>query len=358
MVVHAYDNSGKNTGTIQVPVKLAYKDKILAALRQNNHTNPNAKRDNEVTLPMISIAWTGLSFDPERAHGIRAERKLYVEYEDGTATGGYASPQQHIDLQTVPYKLTFDVTLWASYMDHLVQLIENIVPFLHPEMYVSYYEKGLGIERKAKITKVGESPKFSTDLSDSDLRNKILQWNLQFEMECNFYKPEEPIGKPIKRVINRFYAAGKGIEKAEVIETQVANSASIGPSSNYCYYDLDQEIVSWIRDYTLTEDVLPTELEPALSCGSIGELTPPPEIKPYEYQYSMTVLDGLTSSVNISSANLNYHHNPLVFYQQYNKTDTTSVVSVSGDAPYGFTVTLSQIPPSGASIIWSSSRIY
>lgn len=249
MQVYVYDADGKATDTKQVPVYLAPKEKVVAALMKGNwDQNPNQQGIvYENYLPSISIVWNGIALDTERMKGQRDKRRLYVEYSDKNEDG-CDEKYVHTDIQTVPYKLTFEVTLWAKYMDDLAQLLENILPFFHPEAYVSLYEKGVGSERKCKVTKESENLNFVYELNQPDRR--VLQATITFNMECNFYKPENPIAQPIQKMyinIGQPQANNKAFGEQLVI-------FSAPPSGGACFADLEENLKSFIKEFKAEDE--------------------------------------------------------------------------------------------------------
>lgn len=248
MQVYTYDAAGKAIGSKQVPVYLAPKEKVVASLMKGNwDQNPNQQGIvYENYLPSISIVWSGIALDSSRLKGQRDKRRLYVEYADKNEDG-CDEKYIHTDIQTVPYKLTFEVTLWTKYMDDLAQLLENILPFFHPEAYISLYEKGVGTERKCKVTKESETLNFVYELNQPDRR--VLQATMAFTMEINFYKPENPITRPIQRMylnIGQPYPFNKAQGESLVIEAATSGGA--------CFVDLEESLKSFIKEFKAEDE--------------------------------------------------------------------------------------------------------
>lgn len=185
--LHVYDKDraspsyGQIIGYKDVPVMLAPKEKVISALTAQAGTE-RAEVDN--VLPKISIAWSGISWVPERMRGQKQKRGLFVEFLD-TSSG--TQRVKHYDFQTSPYSLEFEVVIWTKYMDDGVQILENILPFFTPEAYISIKERGLETERKCMVKLNSVAPNFVYELNEPDRR--LLQWNLSFSVECNLYKP-------------------------------------------------------------------------------------------------------------------------------------------------------------------------
>jgi hypothetical protein len=286
MSVLAYDNStGKAIGWKPVPVSIGPKEKVVAALIAEDPDNPDSVYAPDNYLPRISINWTGIARDTERQRGQLDKRRLFVEYIqsdeakawcDGqkAANNGQPAPEgtevvydpnsvspvpaARIDTQTVPYILNIEMTIWTKYMDDMAQLLENILPFFNPDAPVSLYERGVGTERIVQVKLDSISPNFVMELTNTDRR--VLQANLSFQMELNFYKPEEPIAKPIKRVTVRIATDSTkgnkvnitGIDKKPTASAdgETVNVAALPCLSGSCdYLDLDKRIASIITEF-------------------------------------------------------------------------------------------------------------
>ena len=192
MEVYVYDKQRKNVlGKKKVPVILGPKEKVISVLSVIDGT-PKPEIDNH--LPKISIIWNGLNWDQARQTGSNHKRDLGIELRDND--GELSS--KLTDRQTIPYLMEFQVTLWTVYLDEAVQLLENILPFFHPDLHLSLYERGSGIERKTKVELQSVAPNFVYELNEPDRR--MIQFDLSFIMEVNLYRPIE-----IDGVIERAY---------------------------------------------------------------------------------------------------------------------------------------------------------
>jgi hypothetical protein len=214
MEVYTYDKDGNPIGRKEVPVFLAPKQKV-ASILANGGGQSKPEIDN--ILPRISIIWNSIELDTERLADQNDIRKMWVEYLD-------EQDNQYkivvVDMKTVSYKLGFELTIWTKYMDDGVQMLENILPFFAPDLHVSIFERGIGIERKAKVELKGVSPNFVFDLNEPDKR--VLQWNLTFDMECNLYKPLQ-MTKDIRTVITRIFATNpKNLSHAQGFQSTTA----------------------------------------------------------------------------------------------------------------------------------------
>ena len=182
LTVRVYDKNNSIIGIKPVPLSLTPKEKIAAILSTTNVNDVDPQVDNY--LPRISINMSGLSFDPERMRGKFERRLLNIEYNLDSN-----KKSMQTDVQSIPYNLTFEVTIWTKYMTDGMQLIEFLVPDFAPEKYVSFKERNFGLEHKSKVTLTGVSPNFVYDLSENERR--IITWTLSFTMESVMFKPME-----------------------------------------------------------------------------------------------------------------------------------------------------------------------
>lgn len=238
--LHVYEKDrnspeyGKIIGYKEVPVILAPKEKVVSALTALQGAE-RAEVDN--ILPKISIAWSGISWVPERMRGQKQKRALFVEYLD-TSSG--AQRVKHYDIQTSPYNLEFEVVLWTKYMDDGVQILENVLPFFTPELFISIKERGVEIERKCMVKLNSITPNFVYELNEPDRR--LLQWNLSFSVECNLYRPIY-FEKEIQVV--RIYVAD--MSKSSSAKSH-GESITLGVSGQPMY-GVDPTIMSRIADF-------------------------------------------------------------------------------------------------------------
>jgi hypothetical protein len=280
--VLVYNNQGQAIGWKPVPITIGPKEKVVSALIAQDTDNPDSVFSPDNYLPRLSVTWNGISRSPERQRGQKMKRRLFIEYlqsdkgreyclnrlkENGgiinpdnleALHSGYSpQPIARVDTQTVPYVLNLELSIWTKYMDDMAQILENILPFFNPEAYVSFVERGIGTERKAKVTLDSINPNFVTELDNTSRR--VLQMQLAFSMEMNFYRPEEPIEKPIRRVTIRLGEdetrsdIGLGFPEAR---GETVNVVSLPCLSGSCdYLDMDKRLWSIIKPFTRNEEL-------------------------------------------------------------------------------------------------------
>jgi len=182
MSTRVYSKDGEIVGAKPVACGLQPKEKIAAILQKGSVNDVDPQVDNY--LPRISIVNSGINWAPDRQAGKYDKRLLNVEYE--TDKGKRV---KQTDLNPIPYDLTFEVSVWAKYAEDGYQIVENILPFFAPQVFISYKERNFGLEHKAKVTMQGVNQNHFYEYGENERR--ILQWNFTFIVEATMFKPME-----------------------------------------------------------------------------------------------------------------------------------------------------------------------
>lgn len=182
LTVRVFDSNNNIIGVKPVPLTLTPKEKIAAILASTNVNDVDPQVDNY--LPRISINMSGLTFDAIRARGKFEKRLLNIDYDLDNK-----KRTMQIDVQPVPYSISFEVTIWTKYMIDGIQLIEYLLPWFAPEQYVSYKERNFGLEHKSRVILNSVSPNFVYELGETERR--VITWTLGFNMETIMFRPME-----------------------------------------------------------------------------------------------------------------------------------------------------------------------
>jgi len=192
----------------------------------------------------------------------------------------------------------------------------------------------------------------------------MLMWRMNFEVECNLYKPELPVGVPIKRVITRFSATqdtqNSGIELDNVITAQTVDTETPGVTSceDICYADLDAEIVSYIRRYTEGEFALQEQMRPYIDCAFSKQDKEEPPVPPVEYPKFPSGMFQVTELLNeyvIDNADLGLDYNVVVNVFDSNGSPIEIPVNISKEESR-FIINL--YPEIGYNIVWYTYPVY
>jgi len=90
-------------------------------------------------------------------------------------------------LHPCPYNLTFTMNIWALHMVDIDQIIEQIIPFFCPHIYVRVGIDELNTSFDTKIIFRSCTPEVSHEMADIDYR--VINYTLDFEVQTWFFKP-------------------------------------------------------------------------------------------------------------------------------------------------------------------------
>jgi hypothetical protein len=156
---------------VEVPIKLSVKEKVWYWLSQ--------RKDDEM-LPMISAWISSIDWASERA----VNDKFEICKGANTETGEYQK-----FLHPIPYNLTVTMNIWTLHMVDIDQIMEQILPFFAPHIFIRVYLKELGIDFDVKVLFRSATPELSHEMGDEEYR--VINYTLDFELQTWFFKPVE-----------------------------------------------------------------------------------------------------------------------------------------------------------------------
>lgn len=156
---------------VEVPIKLSAKEKVYYWL--------NSRKDDEM-LPMIT-AWVS-SID------WASERQVNDKFEICKSANTDTLEWQKY-LHPIPYNLTVTMNIWALHMVDIDQIMEQILPFFAPHIYVRVFLEELGLEFDVKVIFQSATPEVSHEMADEEYR--VINYTLDFQLQTWFFKPIE-----------------------------------------------------------------------------------------------------------------------------------------------------------------------
>lgn len=154
--------------------------------------DPSQFKTVGIQLPMISFELKGFHWDKDR--------KLNTLNKISTVTAD--RNMKYSAFQTVPYKLSFEMSIIAKYNDDASQIIEQIIPYFTPSHFNTINlipELGKDFDIKVELISVEPEINYEGEFQE---RNLVL-WHLEFEVDAWFIGPLQKKGV-IKRVIVNF----------------------------------------------------------------------------------------------------------------------------------------------------------
>ena len=197
--INKYDGDGNIRDTVQVPLKLAGKQKFYYWLYRRK-----VKR-----FPMMSASPT--SIEPAINERGRNQKLNFL------------NPSMEKVIQTpTPYNLTFELALVTNYIDEANQVLEQILPYFHPYVIttVGLPEIDLEFDMKVVLNDVSQDRDF--ELPEDEYRT--LSWVLNFTLHTYIFKPI--VDAKLIETINLNYKKFNGDEGDNILERSVIDEES------------------------------------------------------------------------------------------------------------------------------------
>lgn len=207
--VKRFDRNGKFLKFVKVPLKYSPKEKIWYWL--------NERKDDE-QLPMMSVQLTSVEYSLER----QTNKHRYIIDTVSPSAGALRSY-----LNPVPYDIQFSLNIWSLYMHDIDQILEQILPFFQPFVYMRVAIPELFSTYEAKVLFGSASPDFESEFADEGWR--VLKYTLDFTVQTYLFKPLEDRGL-IDKILVNFYTNENAWTTAFEDTTSTFSSGASGES--------------------------------------------------------------------------------------------------------------------------------
>lgn len=192
--VHRLDDHGSLVKDILVPMKFGPTDKSFQFRAEKEFGSKYY-----VSTPNITFALTNIQYDSERATGVNETRLFYDE-----RIGLDNLDDFWADTQPTPYDFNFSMQILTESMDDWCQIIENILPYFTPAVYLRVKEFSfLDIERDLQMTLSNISTDFLMEQGEEEKR--YVNGTVDFTVKGVLFKPIKN-AKIIKKIQSRYMA--------------------------------------------------------------------------------------------------------------------------------------------------------
>ena len=193
---------------VEVPIKLSVKEKFYYWLKE---------RKDDKMLPMITAWISSIDWASDRA----VNDKFEICKGANTDTLEWASY-----LHPIPYNLTVTMNIWALHMVDIDQIMEQILPFFAPHIFVRVFLEDVGIEFDVKCIFRSATPEVSHEMADDEYR--VINYSLDFELQTWFFKPIETT-KLIGKIFTTMYTDQDSFENRDPTSTMTSGASGGGP---------------------------------------------------------------------------------------------------------------------------------
>lgn len=168
---------------IKVPLTYSVKEKFINRL--NVSLADLSNQAVQITLPRMSFAITGMTYDAERK-----KNSINRRYRETVGTDVNIEFSYHH--MPVPYDLDMTLSCYVRNMDDGLQIVEQIVPYFTPEFSITIKPDVLGdasekLDIPIVLTQVTTEEAFEGPLVSEN--NRFIMWDLTFTAKINLYGP-------------------------------------------------------------------------------------------------------------------------------------------------------------------------
>lgn len=178
--INRTDDNGNVTESFKVPISYSPRDKLLARIRGIDESKDPLDQEFAVLLPRIGFDVRGLTYSNERKTSTVGKFYRGNKLNDPDT--------QVYQYNSIPYDISFEVSILVKNTSDGTQIIEQILPFFGPEWTVT-----------AKILNnpevIQDIPVVIQDVTkDEDYEGafderRVIMWTLTFTMKANFFGP-------------------------------------------------------------------------------------------------------------------------------------------------------------------------
>lgn len=179
---------------IEVPIKFASADKVVAAIKSDNTQNKLTR------LPMFACQLTNVDMAPQLRKGIGVVRRNTKMPTGGIFPDDFKVIEQRMP---VPYIADFELVIFASNQDQHYQILEQILSIFDPTFQIQLSDEFLDWTSISSVELTNIS--FDENINPGGDR-RLIQTILQFEVPIHISIPNKVHQRFVKDVFLRIGA--------------------------------------------------------------------------------------------------------------------------------------------------------
>lgn len=127
MQVSVGRNENNEPRLIPIPIAIGHKDRVAASIKAENTQN------KLVRVPMFSVHMSDIQFARDRQKGVGTTRRNVFMPTGGVFPNDITVNETRMP---VPYDMTFDLNIFASNQDQMMQILEQILMIFDPILQI------------------------------------------------------------------------------------------------------------------------------------------------------------------------------------------------------------------------------
>jgi hypothetical protein len=195
----------KEPRLIRVPIHGASKDRVVAAIKSENTQN------KPIRLPTMSAWLTSLDLAPEMRKGVPSSRRNTYMPNGGLFPDDIQVVEQRMP---VPYRATFELTVWASNQDQHHQLLEQILMIFNPILQIQTSDDVFDWTKITQVELIGIQPE---EMIPAGVDRRVTRSALTFSVPIWISVPADVHQRYVKDIYVRIGAVSQQMETSQEI---------------------------------------------------------------------------------------------------------------------------------------------
>jgi hypothetical protein len=178
--------------TMEVPVRYGSIDRVVAAV-SNGFT-----QNKLMTLPIMSTYLLEVDLAPERRKGVGMTERKTIMPQGGLFPNDLKVMERYMP---IPYDLTFELAIYASNMDQMFQIVEQLLIVFDPTLQIQTNDSPYDWSRQTNVelTSIQQEENYPMGAE-----KRMIVWTMNFRMETWISPPIDIKDNLVKKIIVRF----------------------------------------------------------------------------------------------------------------------------------------------------------
>jgi hypothetical protein len=224
--VYNYTSDGHPVSMIDVPLKFGPSEKYHLF-----DTQLKSGKKYYPKIPSMLMTLENMTYDSGRATSVNEMRSFYNPALEVTTVDDFWQ-----DVQPTPYNYSYALEIRTESMDHLFQILENILPFFNPSNHLRVKEFDfLNLERNLAVYLEGTNMDYPKEMSEEESR--YFNATINLNVHGYLYRPLD-YAKVIKYIRKTYYYDNINAERF----TTSAMNTYDAPPNDYSYVEVKNDI--------------------------------------------------------------------------------------------------------------------
>lgn len=177
---------------LDVPVRYGSIDRVVASVK-NGFT-----QNKMMTLPVMSTYLLEVELAPERRKGVGMTERKTVMPQGGVYPNDLKVMERYMP---IPYNLTFELAIYASNMDQMFQILEQILIVFDPTLQIQTNDSPYDWSRQTNVELLSIQQEENYPIA---AEKRMIVWTLNFRMESWITPPMDLKENLVKKIVMRF----------------------------------------------------------------------------------------------------------------------------------------------------------